>query len=290
MSLRLKFNLVLLLCFMLALTATAVVTRTLLGQHAQKTVVGHAQLMMEAALAVRSYTVEQITPNLEMQMMRDFLPQSVPAYAAAETFLNLHRQYPDFSYKEAALNPTSPRNRATDWESDLIHHFRNNPSSKELVGEHDGPTGQQLYIARPIQIKKDSCLRCHSTPDAAPAGLIKRYGTANGFGWQKNEIIGAQIVMVPMGVPLAQAKQAFTTFMLLLCGVFLGLFVVLNVLLSLVIVRPLTRMAAAADAISTGDFSVATFAEKGHDELARLGASFNRMRRSLEKAMSLIDE
>jgi hypothetical protein len=48
-------------------------------------------------------------------------------------------------------------------------------------------------------------------------------------------------------------------------------------------------MSQAADKISTGDFNEPEFNEKGKDEVAVLGSSFNRMRRSLEKAMQMID-
>jgi HAMP domain-containing protein len=72
--------------------------------------------------------------------------------------------------------------------------------------------------------------------------------------------------------------------------VFLAVFIVLNVMLSWMIVRPIRRMSEAADRISTGDFAVPEFREKGKDEVAVLGSSFNRMRRSLEKAMQMIGD
>ena len=43
--------------------------------------------------------------------MRTFLPQSLPAYAATEIFSTLRQQHPEYSYKEAVLNPTNPRDR-----------------------------------------------------------------------------------------------------------------------------------------------------------------------------------
>ena len=33
--------------------------------------------------------------------------------------------HPDYTYKEAALNPTNPADRALDWEADFINNFRN---------------------------------------------------------------------------------------------------------------------------------------------------------------------
>jgi protein-histidine pros-kinase len=289
MGLRLKFNLVVVVVFLLGLGVSAYVSHRLLVQNAREEVARNAGLMMEMALAIRGYTVAQVRPHLEMQLMRVFLPQSVPAYAATETLNELRKRHSDYFYKEATLNPTNPRNRATDWEADLVNQFRNQPTLKEMVGERETPTGRALYIARPIQITNAACLSCHSTPDAAPATMIKLYGTANGFGWKHNEIIGAQVVSVPMSVPLKNAQNAFYTFMASLVAVFVVVFLVLNVMLSWLIIRPIARMSHAADEVSTGNFEVAELPEAGKDEIALLGRAFNRMRRSLHKAMQMIE-
>jgi protein-histidine pros-kinase len=224
-----------------------------------------------------------------MQMMRAFLPQSVPAYAATETLKELRKRHPEYFYKEATLNPTNPSNRATDWEADIVQQFRNRPETTELVGERATPTGAALYIARPIKIGNQACLSCHSTPAAAPATMIKLYGSANGFGWKHNEIVGAQVVSVPMSVPMANAWKAFYTFMGSLVVVFVLVFAALNVMLSWLIIRPIARMSHAADQVSTGNFEIAELPESGRDEIALLGRAFNRMRRSLHKAMQMIE-
>ena len=49
-------------------------------------------------------------------------------------------------------------------------------------------------------------------------------------------------------------------------------------------------MSQAADQISTGNTDVADLKEKGKDEVAQLAKAFNRMRRSLAKAIDLIDK
>jgi protein-histidine pros-kinase len=120
--------------------------------------------------------------------------------------------------------------------------------------------------------------------------MVKTYGPSNGFGWKMNEIIGAQIVSVPMTLPVANATRAFYTFMASLTGVFVVLFIILNIMLSMMIIRPIRSMAAAADRISVGKLDMPELAESGKDEVALLARSFNRMRRSLEKAIRLIDE
>ncbi|HZS33613.1 MAG TPA: DUF3365 domain-containing protein [Methylomirabilota bacterium] len=289
MGLRLKFNLVLLVVFLAGLGVAGWISRDLLIANARDEVARNAGLMMETALAIRGYTINQVRPHLDLQLMRTFLPQSVPAYAATETLNELRKRYPDYFYKEATLNPTNPRNRAADWELDLVQEFRNRADLKELVGERDTPTGRALYIARPIQVGNPACLGCHSTPEAAPPTMIKLYGPANGFGWKLNDVVGAQVVSVPMALPLRNAQRAFYTFMGSLVAVFALVFLVLNVMLSWLIVRPIARMSHAADQVSTGNFDLPEFPERGRDEIAILGRAFNRMRRSLQKALQMIE-
>ena len=290
MGLRLKFNIVLLAVFLIGFAIAGMVSRQLLEDNARDEVVRDARLMMEAALAVRGYTVDQIKPKLDPMLAEEFLPQTVPAFAATETLHSVQKKYPGYSYKEAVLNPTNPRDRTTDWESDIVNQFRNDEQTQELISERTAATGRVLYIAKPIKISNAACLACHSEPAAAPPTLIRQYGESNGFGWKHNEVVGAQVVTVPMDVPVHNAERALRAFLLSLAGVFLLVFVVLNVMLSWLIVHPIRRMAAAADQVSTGDFDVPEFNEKGKDEVAVLGGAFNRMRRSLDKAMQMIDQ
>ena len=289
MGLRLKFNLVLAGVFVVGLVVSGIISWNLLQNNARDEVVRNAELLMETALAVRGYTVAQVKPHLEDKLDKEFLPQTVPAYAATEALNEVRKKYPDYSYKEATLNPTNPRNRAVEWETDVVNAFRGRAELKELSGERVTATGRSLYVARPIKIGNPACLACHSVPAAAPASMLKLYGSNNGFGWKHNEIIGAQVVSVPMTLPVENANRAFITFMLSLAAVFVAVFVALNLMLSWIIIRPIANMSGAADKVSIGNFEIPEFSEAGKDEVSVLAASFNRMRRSLQQAMKLIE-
>jgi HAMP domain-containing protein len=289
MKLLLKFNLVFIAVFLLGLAATGAITRSLLDRHAQEEVLQHARFLLEKALAVRSYTSTQVAPLLETQMKYGFLPQSIPAFSATEVLSKMQKAYPDYSYKEATLNPTNPRDRAVEWEADVIGQFKKSPDSKEFVGQRDTPSGRALYIARPIRINDGACLRCHSTIDAAPKTLVEKYGPANGFGWQLHEVVGAQLVSVPMAVPMARSQQAWTTFMALFAAVFAATGLALNLMLWAMVIRPVTRMAQLADRVSLGEADVPAFSTAGKDEIGLLANAFTRMRRSLAKAMTMLE-
>lgn len=120
----------------------------------------------------------------------------------------LRKSYPDYSCKEATLNPTNPRDRATDWDADIVNRFRQVAIEKEIVAGRDSPTGRQLYITRAIRITNPECLQCRTTAEASPPSTLKIYGSANGFGGKLNEVVGAQVVTAPMEVPRRNADRA----------------------------------------------------------------------------------
>jgi protein-histidine pros-kinase len=290
MRLVVKFNLALITAFVIGFVAAGFVSHSLLLQNARDEILDSSRMIMASALASRNYTTTQIAPLLRKVPTDDFLPQTVPAFGATEQFASLRAQFPDFAYKEATLNPTNLRDKATDWEVDIVNRFRQYPDQTEIVVERDTPTGRSLSLAKPIKIKDKSCLVCHSTVDAAPAAMLRRYGPANGFGWQLDDTIGAQLVSVPMALPIQRAEKAFYTFMGSMAVIFGVVFVLLNVMLMLLVVRRVTRMAKLADEVSMGKLDAPEFAVGGKDELARLAHSFNRMKKSLSHAIKMLDE
>jgi len=290
MKLIIKFNLVLSLTSAIGLAAAGIISSKVLEEHADHEIIEHARMMMESAMAVRDYTIKEIRPLLKQLDHDEFLPQAVPSYAATQNFKTLQQDNPDYSYKEAVLNPTNPRDKATDWESDIIMQFRNHEDINEIVGERETPTGTSLYLARPIKITNKACLSCHSTVDQAPAKMIKLYGPANGFGWQHNEVVGSQIINVPAAVAKEKAQRAFITFMLSLTAIFFTLALFINFMLRSLITKKIKNIADIADKISKGESDVPELDTQGNDEVAELARSFKRMRVSLEKAMKMLDE
>jgi HAMP domain-containing protein len=289
MKLIWKFNLVLLGIFVLGFLIAGYISYRALQANAREEILQNARLMMESALSARNYTITQVKPLLDTQMKYQFLPQTVPAYAATEQFNELRKKHPDYAYKEATLNPTNPRNRAADWEADVVNIFRNTSTTSEVIGERDTPIGRSLYLSRPIQIKSAACLVCHSTVDAAPKTMLDLYGNANGFGWKMEEVIGAQIVSVPMTVPIERANKTFTTFMASLAAVFVAIFVLLNLMLYTMVIRRVTHLAGIADQVSLGKMDAGEFKTNSKDEIGVLTEAMGRMKASLVQAMKMLE-
>ncbi len=290
MKLTAKFNLIFIVIFGLGLAETGYFARRFLQDRARDQVLDQARLMMQTATSMRTYTAERIRPIFEkwQHASRNFYPESVPAFSANRMFAYLRTTYPDYTYREATLNPTNPDDRAVDWEADVIQGFRNHASKKDMIGERDTATGRSLFFSKPIKVG-ESCLPCHSTPEAAPAAMVKIYGRDNGFRWKLNDIVAAQIVSVPMSIPTKLADRALWQLMLWLGGVLLLSLILLNVALVATVVRPVGRLSAAADEISRGNLDVPELPVKGRDEISVLADAFNRMHRSLSKAIKLLE-
>jgi HAMP domain-containing protein len=291
MKLLTKFSLLFIVAAGAGLTLAAYITYTYLQRNAREEVIQQARLMMETSRASRTYTSQQLVPLLKEVQDRDrvFLPQTVPGYAATESFSYLRKTYPDYTYKEATLNPTNLRDRAVEWEADIVNNFRNNPSVKEASGERQSSLGRSLFFARPI-VADPPCLECHSTPRAAPAAMIRRYGSSNGFGWKSGEIIGAQVVSVPMSVPIAIADNTFRTILLYMAGTFVLTLLVLDLVIAMIVARPVSRLSQIADEISQGNLDISGAEVSGSREISTLAAAFERMRLSLVKAMRMLEE
>lgn len=291
MKLLVKFNLILVAIFGACGLAIAYFAHGYLIESAREEAEGQERLMMAGAAAVRDYIATDISPLLEENPRHrvHFLAETIPFYGATVTFARLRHEYPDYSYIETALNPTNPEDRASSWQVDIIHWLRDHPDQAERAGERMTPMGPALFLARPIHATKE-CLECHSFVRIAPKGLIAVYGSANGFGWKEHEIVGAQIVSVPLEVPVQKAERAFHRLLLFLVLTVAMTMAALDAGVYWFVIRPVSIVSDRADRVSRGEKNVPPVEIKGKDEIATVAASFNRMQVSLQKAMRMFDQ
>jgi HAMP domain-containing protein len=287
-----KLNLLLIVIFLSIVLTSGLALSTILEQNAAAVVNSKASLLMEAMSGVREYTNTQITPELSSRIETDdhFLPQVFPGYAAREVFdiFRKREEYRDFFYKEAVLNPTNPRDMADDFEKTVIKEFRKRRDIKELSGFRSLPGGDIFYVARPHIVTDESCLRCHSTPDAAPRSLIATYGSKNGFNWKLHDVVGAKIISTPASEVFDAARRLKVVVIGILTGFFLLAILLINLFLKIAVTKPLREMAQLSKQVSTGDLD-GEFKHPVNDEIGMLAASLNRMKVSLEMALNMLN-
>jgi HAMP domain-containing protein len=288
-----KLNIILFGIILLIVIINSLIISTILQNNVEQEIAAKAMTLTETMSSVRDYTRLQISPELfpSIDNSDRFLPQAIPGYSAREVFENLRKrpEYNEFFYKEATLNPTNLRDKADKFETEVVEGFRQNTALQEKTGFRKFPGGEIFYVARPLAVTEQSCLRCHSTPGAAPKSQLTIYGEENGFGWKLNEIVGAQIVSVPASKVLMAAQQLKLNVIGLLCLGFLVAVIVINVFLRQSIVKPLTAMAQWAKQVSTGRASPA-FDHKSQDEIGMLASSLKRLKVSVDMALNMLGQ
>src|SRR4029077_20699016 len=97
MKLLVKFNLVLCTVFAVGFVTAGFVCNRLLQKNAKAEIMENARIMMEAAIAGRTYPARRNNAPLETQIKYSFLPQSVPASSANSYFSQLQKKFPAYS-------------------------------------------------------------------------------------------------------------------------------------------------------------------------------------------------
>lgn len=287
-----KFNLFVIIIFIIGILLSGLTFWKTLEQRAEANVSSKALVLMETINAVRNYTQDRVNPLLKERIETEskFTPEAIPTFAAREVF-EYFRKNPDyvqFIFKDAAPNPTNLRDRADEFETKLVEEFQEQ-GSLQKSGWREFYEGDVFYVARPFTVKQQSCLKCHSTPSKAPQSLLTAYGTENGFGWELNQIVAAQVVYVPAEEILASVRRSFVTTLGILAGTFIVIIFSLNFFLKRFVILRIQKIARIAQAISRGDLK-ADFAEDSKDEIGLLVIAFNRMRSSIEVAMKLLNQ
>jgi protein-histidine pros-kinase len=194
-------------------------------------------------------------------------------------------KYPDYSYRQVALNPTNTDDRPDPFEVELTDQFKSGTGLTELSGVRQVGDQSLFYVARPIRIEDPNCLACHSTPERAPPSMLALYGPANGFGWVLHDTVGVQVISVPVTSELRNAVALSIAIAAGLLVIFGLTYLTLTATLDRAVVGPLRGLAAAADAASRGSSEPVPFSRSAAAEIGQLAAALQRLRTSLEKAI-----
>ncbi|NJL02224.1 MAG: DUF3365 domain-containing protein [Spirulinaceae cyanobacterium SM2_1_0] len=287
MKLQIRIELILLAIFLAGWLSVVGTTYVMEQQQGVENTVNKAEVLMSAAIAARTYTSDEIADPLSEVETQEFLPQRVPSYAAQQLFARLDDEFSGYTYAERVLNPTNPKDLAEGWQVELIQAFIDDPDREAIVETRADKSGRQtLYVAQPIAVNAPSCLECHSTPEVAPASLIRTYGSSGGFGWQLDEIIGTRIVSVPIALAHRQVRESIVSYSLLIASIFLMAYTAVNLLVRRWIIKPLDSIAHLVEQISLRKLDSSPLPEDRSDELGKLSKSINRLLASLQRSLS----
>jgi len=248
-----KFTVLLAAVFLLGAVIGGFVLWRVLQARAEAEVASKSSVLLQTMASVRSYTNDHIDPLLPNRTgaQGQFVPETVPAFSAREVFEHIRqdKKYEGYFYKEAALNPTSPRDQADSFETDLLK-LMSQESRPEYSGFRTRGGQQAYYIAHPMRVTDEKCLSCHGDPAAAPPSMLTQYGAENGFGWKLNDVIAAQVMYVPADEVLKAAARTFSVAAAAMIATLALVLLLVNILLRRDIIRPIGVLGALARKLS----------------------------------------
>jgi protein-histidine pros-kinase len=290
MRLQNTFSITLGVTFFASFVIVAVIFYREALMQADQEAMREARMMLAAATAARDYTSERVTPLLSAPSAEDFHPESIPSFATQTIMKRFNAAFAEYSYREIALNPTNLDDLPRAWQSDVIQRFREHATLKELSGERTDQARTLLYIAEPIRISDPACLTCHGDPKKAPPSMLAAYGSAHGFGWKQDEVIGAKFILVPISERLALALSNVFWFLIALGCVLIVALMVAIALVQWAVANPLLRLAERAERLSVGEHGAEELTPQGPAEFRMLARAINRLHRSLALALSHVEQ
>lgn len=176
-----------------------------------------ARIILDQNLAIHTYFSHKLKPKvfaaLEGKTEPGYFEPAWMSSTHAVRGINKYRNELDdteYSYKECAINARSPENEADVFESGFIARLNHDPhlERETHIRQIDGV--RYLQVLRRGETMERDCLRCHSTPEAAPADMVKIFGPERSFGRSEGEVVSAISIMIPLTQSLAQGKGLFT--------------------------------------------------------------------------------
>ncbi len=213
-------------------------------------------------------------------------------YAVREidkTFKSLAKD--DYYYKECAINARSPENEADNFEKEFIKELNRNPNLKyrSLVRTFND---EYYYVTlRRGEIMEETCLRCHSTPEKAPKGLVKTYGSKRSFNRSIDEVVSAISIKIPLSDAYKRAEQFSRHLSKIFIIVFLLMFAVQYTIHKYLVINPLSVLQDKALQISENEEllgeEISLPLSREYSELASV---FNRMSHKLRFQLDHLEE
>jgi methyl-accepting chemotaxis protein len=291
MRLSLKFSLFVVAILALALSAGAWFLIDHQRKVLQDEVTIRAQSVLNFGEASRAYARNTLSPAV-----RKASPDSLVLEADSDNFVargtadelrkkQRDEKQPEYSLREASLNPLNDANKADPEEEKIIRQLMANPSLKEVSGFREKDGKEEYFIARPI-VTEFKCLKCHDTPEKAPKEIVARYGRDHGYGWKEGDRTSALVVSVP--TEDLRAEQAGVFLRIGAAFGALALVVIASVwaLFELLVNRRLKHAAAVMHEVAENPATKSRLADTAADELGGLSQSVDVM---LDKVLPLME-
>lgn len=242
-----------------------------------------ARMVLAEVEAVQAYVRETLRPKMyDILSPGEFIPEAMSTtFVSREIAKNFEKNFPEYYFKFASLNPRNTLNKSDEFELEKISEFDRNRELDKWQGIIDREGKKYLACMSPI-VMEEACLKCHGNPSDAPKALVEIYGSEGGFGRKVGDVVAVRSVAIPIGIALVQARNITVLVVLLGFACFMILFLLTNKLFGRLVVEPISELKRSADEIGKGNYDV-KISPTTKDEIGELGTSFKQMAVMLKK-------
>ena len=278
------FLLITLIITIAGVTATLLINDHL-KDHARKEAREKAMIILERNLATHTYFTHQLKPALlddrtGGRRTASFEPAWMSSTYAVREIEAYYRKVTDtpYAYKECAINARNPGNEADPFESAFIRQLNSDPSLQEFADVREFDRTPFYVVLRRGEVMQESCLRCHSTPAAAPADMVSIYGPNRSFGRSVGEVVSAISLRIPLEATYAEIRHLVATLSLVFAFILIASVGTLAYWGKRWVLNPLARIRRTAMDISSDPVLLGEQIEEPiGSELAELTNAFNAM-------------
>jgi len=246
-----------------------------------------AETLLERNLGIHAYFNQELKPALFewSEPFRDtayFEPKWMSSTYAIREIDKYYQKLSgkrEYYYKECAINARSPSNEADDYERAFILKLNRDPELKSFTATRMIDGAPFFTVLHRGETMEKSCLRCHSTPDNAPADLVEKYGSERSFNRREGQVVSAVSIHIPLATAYDKANNAslrLSAIALLLISLIWAIVSYFN---NRLLFSPIKRFQTAVRRISENPDLLTTepFDEPFGEELSDLVKAFNAM-------------
>ncbi|HPG57638.1 MAG TPA: DUF3365 domain-containing protein [Candidatus Wallbacteria bacterium] len=258
-----------------------------------------AQRVLDRNLATHEYFSKVLKPAvfklIEKSVSKDYFDHSwmSSTYVNKEVhklMTGINPKNSDYYYKECAVNARNPENEADTFEASFIADTNRDKSLilKSEIKEYAGKP--YMVFLRRGEVMDESCMRCHSKPEAAPGDMIKSYGSAAGFEKPLGSVISAISIRIPLDAAFAEASVIVKTLSGILVLEFLALFLFIYMIFKYFVIDQIEKFKKKTDLIASNESMLGTMVpESAGFEFNSLADSFNLMSSNLKNLKDTLE-
>ncbi len=219
-----------------------------------------AQTTLERNLAVHTYFNQNLKPKIFPFVSTEvdsgyFDPTWMSSTFAVREIDRIYRSASreGYIYKEAAIDARFPENEADPFEASFIRRLNDGGEASEWSGIRWLDNQPFFVLLQRGETMKESCLRCHSTPERAPAGMITLYGDQRSFNRRVGEIVSAVSIRIPLAAAFQASDSAITQATTGLIGLLLLVLLVKYVFVNRFVLYPVAVLRDQSQRITTDE-------------------------------------